>query len=278
MPASGLTIALGLSVLLAGCSPVSTKAPGKGLILISEQEEFTIGDQFAEALASGKTQGPVEFIELDSDYLDQLGQELAAVSKRPNVPYHFYLINEKTVNAFAVPGHIYVYRGLVEISETESEFASVLGHEIGHVVGRHSAKNISRAMSASLGHEVLMQLIGAGNLTRAASSLILTGAIKKYGRDEERQSDLLGVEECIAAGIDPRGAIRIFTKFQTLFKEKPNAVDAFFADHPYSAERADNVEKYIQELDPPGDLRSDRPVYQRWRATVLAWREPTKKI
>jgi predicted Zn-dependent protease len=268
---------LALVFATAGCSPVSTAKPSQGMVLITETQEFAMGDQFATALEQGQVQGKVEFVGVPGGFLKDLGDSLVAASKRPGVPTTFQVINDATINAFAVPGHTYYYRGIIELAETESEFAAIMAHEIGHIVARHSAKTASRGMLAGLGQEAAVLAVGGGDRTRALSGLILTGAIKKYGRDEERQADLLAVEECIAAGIDPRGASEIFLKFEKIFKETPNSIDLFFSDHPYSHERAVNVEAYIAKLNPSPGLRKDSPAYQEWRRAVMASPAPAPK-
>jgi len=270
-------VTAGTIAVFSGCSPVSTSKPSSGMILISETQEFAMGDQFAAALAEGKVQGPVEFIPPEGGYLTSLGSRLVAASKRSGVPTTFQAINDATINAFAVPGHTYYYRGIIEMCGTESEFAAIMAHEIGHIVARHSAKTASTGMLAGLGQEATVLILGGGNLTRALTGLVLTGAIKKYSRDDERQADLLAVEECIAAGIDPRGAAAVFRKFETTFAEKPNKIDLFFADHPYSHERAVNVDAYIAKLNPPSALKSDSPEYQAWRKSILALPVPAPR-
>ncbi len=265
--------AAGLLILAAACGSVDTHDPQRGFVLISQAEEFAIGDQFARSLERGSRRHgvpPAKFIEVPDAYLAALGRELLGLSKRADVPCRFYVIDEKTINAFAVPGHIYVYRGLVELCETEAEFAAVLGHEIGHVVARHSAKKISQHYAVSGGTEFVLAALGAGELAANLGYLAMVGALKKFGRDDERQADLLGLEECTAAGIDPRGAASVFRKFEKTFRERPNLLEGFFSDHPYSGERAENVELWLKANPPPPGLRSDRPAYQAWRSAVLA--------
>lgn len=263
---------------LSSCSPVSTKNPQRGLVLISEAEEFQIGRQFAASIDKAAAGGKIEFLEPPDAYLNSLGMQLMEVSKRPGVPLKLYIINDATVNAFAVPGHIYVYRGLIEQTENESEFAGVIAHEIGHIVARHSAKKISQAAALSLGEDLFLAIVfgnsSAAGLARVGGDLIVTGTIKKYSRDEERQADLLAVEECVAAGIDPHGIVTLFRKFEELFKEKPNALELFFADHPYSRERSENVSRYIKELAIKTKLEPDRPAFREFRRSVMNLPKP----
>ncbi len=269
-------VLLAALIVLAGCAPVSTKNAGSGFVMISERDEFALGNEFAAAYDAGRMKGmpKPDFIELSDGYLDSLGRELAGASQRPGVPYRFRAINDNTINAFAVPGHIYVYRGVIELCATECEFAEVLGHEIGHVVARHTAKNVSKEWALTHGADFVLAMLGVGQLGQELSYLVLVGAFKKFGRDEERQADLLGVEECLAAGISPLGAARVFRKFETALKERPNLLEGFLNDHPYSAERADNVEAYLRTAGVPAGLREDRPAYQAWRAAILALPKP----
>lgn len=270
---AGLVVAAWLAAF--GCAPEGTTRPGTGLILISEEQEFEMGDQFAEALRKDEAAGKVRFLpQPGGGYLDRLGRALAAASKRPKVRYEFSVIDGDEINAFAVPGHIYVYRGLVELAETEAEFAGALSHEIGHVVGRHSAKMVSQEMAMSLGAAVVLSAVGDNDFSQIVAGLIVSGALKKFGRDEERQADLLGAEQCAAAGIDPRGAARLFRKFERVFAERPNRVELFFADHPFSGERAGNVERHAAGLMLPANPRADGPEYQAWRGEVVSSGRP----
>jgi len=276
-----LSLAACACLCLSSCSPVSTKNPQRGLVLISETEEFQIGGQFAASIEKAAREGKIELLEPPDAYLHSLGMQLVEVSKRPNVPLRLFIINDVTVNAFAVPGYIYVYRGLIEQAETESEFAGVIAHEIGHIVARHSAKKISQAAALSLGEDLFLAIVfgnsSAAGLARIGGDLIVTGTIKKYNRDEERQADLLAVEECVAAGIAPEGIVTLFKKFEELFKEKPNALELFFADHPYSRERYENVSRYIKELKIKTKLEPDRPAYQQFRHGVMNFPKPKEK-
>jgi len=273
--------AAALLAVLSSCAPVSTKNPQGGLVLISEEEEFRIGQQFAASIDKAAEQGKLEFLELPDAYLNSLGMQLRDVSKRPDVPLRLFIINDSTVNAFAVPGYIYVYRGLIEQTENESEFAGVVAHEIGHIVARHSAKKISQAAALSLGEDLFLAIVfgnsSAAGLARVAGDLIVTGTIKKYSRDEERQADLLAVEECAAAGIDPQGIVTLFRKFEELFKESPNALELFFADHPYSRERYENVTRYIKQLGLKRGLELDREAFRQFRRSVMSFPKPKEK-
>jgi predicted Zn-dependent protease len=136
--------------------------------------------------------------------LRELGLELAAVSERPDLPWTFRVLDDPTVNAFALPGgFIYVTRGILAHMTNEAQLVGVLGHEIGHVTARHSVNQMSRSQLAQLGlgvgavfSETIRENIGL------ASGL--TGMLfLKFGRDDERESDRLGVRYMTRLGYEP---------------------------------------------------------------------------
>ena len=130
-----------IALLLGGCSSL-----GK-INLISEEEEMQMGAQFAAQLEKELTF--VHDPEVNA-YIDRLGQSIARVSQRNNIPYHFFVVESDEVNAFAVPGgYLYVDRGLIEAAANESELAGVMGHEMAHVYMQHSAKQAGKAQTTS---------------------------------------------------------------------------------------------------------------------------------
>lgn len=138
-----------LLFLLAACAtnPVSG---GQDFVMISESRELAIGEQAAAEIAKQMILLP------ESDplarYVDAVGQRLAAVSDRKNLFYRFHVVDDSTINAFALPGgYIYIYRGLLAHMNNEAELAAVLGHEIGHVTARHSVQQISKVQAYQLG-------------------------------------------------------------------------------------------------------------------------------
>ncbi|HEY9016002.1 MAG TPA: M48 family metalloprotease, partial [Gemmatimonadales bacterium] len=143
-----LTLAVGLAFGLISCArnPVTGKSE---LSLVSESQEIQMGKQAAEEVK--QTIGLYNDAKVQS-YVADLGKRMAAQSERPNLPWEFHVVEDASVNAFALPGgFIFVTRGLMTSINDEAELATVVGHEIGHVTNRHSVQQISKAQIAQLG-------------------------------------------------------------------------------------------------------------------------------
>ncbi|GBC83383.1 Beta-barrel assembly-enhancing protease [bacterium HR10] len=235
--------------------------------LYSEQEEIRLGEELHKQLQ--KEQRLVRDPELVG-YVQRLGERLARVSKRPDLDYHFFIIEDPTVNAFALPGgYVYVHTGLLATVESESELASVLGHEIGHVVARHGLKNFKRAQQYQFIVGLINLSIGAiggestaARLGQTASQLLAAGIFTKHSRDAEREADFLGLHAMYAAGYDPRGMISMFEKLERLSRQNPDLLGFVFRTHPPASERIRNTQAEITDhlaLDPR--LVRDTPAF-----------------
>ena len=153
-----------------------------------------------------------------SRFINQLGQMLAAKAPGHQFPYTFRVVREKSINAFALPGGpIYVHTGLIEAA-SESELAAVMGHEISHVVMRHSTRQASRAMKAQLPLAILGGVLGAGvggwagSLGQMGASLVSGSVMMKYSRDAETEADMVGAQIMYDAGYNPQAAVSFFNK------------------------------------------------------------------
>ncbi len=231
-----------ISVTLTSCSvnPVTGK---KELLLISASQEISIGETNYQP--SQQAQGGNYYIDPQvANYVNSVGQRLAAVSDRPDLPYEFVVLNNSTPNAWALPGgKIAINRGLINHLHDESELAAVLGHEIVHAAARHGAAQMTRNMFIGAG----AQLIGIaaseteyGALANIAIQLSSSAWLAKYGRDDELESDAYGMDYMIKAGYNPQGAVRLQETFVKLNNEKNNSfLNNLFASHPPSQERVD---------------------------------------
>ncbi len=226
-----LTAAL---LLLASCArnPVTGS---RQLALISESQEIAIGEaSHPEVL---REFGAVENKALQ-DYFSRMGMEMAKLSHRPNLPWHFTVLDSPVVNAFAVPGgYIYFTRGILAQMNNEAELAGVLGHEIGHVTARHSVTQISRQQLLGLG-------LGVGSILspafRQMSDLAETGLgifMLKNSRDHERQSDQLGVQYMALSGYDPEQLSGFFQVFVDMREEEGGAIPNWLSSHPAPPDR-----------------------------------------
>lgn len=207
---SGTTALLG-ALMALGCAtnPVTGK---RELALISESQEIEMGRQGAADVTAAIGLVPNAGLQA---YVDRIGQALAAKTERPQLAWEYHVLDDASVNAFAMPGgFIFVTRGLLSHMTTEAELASVLGHESGHVAARHSVQQMSRQQVAAIGLGVGSVLSPAiakyGQVAGAGLGLLFL----KYGRDDETQADHLGFRYALAGGYDTREMISVFQMLQ----------------------------------------------------------------
>ncbi|MBL4613747.1 MAG: M48 family metalloprotease [Magnetovibrio sp.] len=197
----GLLPAL-LAVAACSANPATGKQSFTGFM--SPAKELQVG---AEEHPKMVKQFGGQFDDQDwPKYVREIGQELASYSEMPELPWTFTVLNDTQVNAFALPGgYVYITRGLLALASDEAEMAGVLSHEIGHVTARHTAQRYSSTMATNLGLQVLGVLSNAAGVP-GAENIAAVGAnlaLKSYSRDQELESDMLGVRYMTRAGYDP---------------------------------------------------------------------------
>ncbi|CAH1747626.1 Peptidase M48 [Thauera humireducens] len=200
------------------------------------------------------------------DYINRIGHKLAAVSSNPGLDFDFFVVNDPTLNAFALPGgFIGVHTGLLLAAQTESEFASVLGHEIAHVTQRHIAQIVGKqSQSAMLMLASLLVAVLAArsnsDVSQAAIAAGQAGAIQSqlgYTRAFEREADRAGLETLENAGFDVRGMPGFFERLQRATRMYENNAPAYLRTHPLTTERIADMEnraasmRYRQVVDSP---------------------------
>jgi predicted Zn-dependent protease len=236
-------VAVGL--LLFNCA---TTGPGgkKSLILIGTKDEIAIGQNFAKEVES---QNKVTQDTILDNYVNQVGQKVASISDRKDIQYHFKVLESPEINAFACPGgFIYVYTGLLKVMDNEAQLAGVLGHEIGHVVARHSVKRLQQV----LGLQVLLSLtLGeSSELTQKAVGTGITLIMQGYSRQNEFEADYDGTLYMTKAGYNPEGMLQLFEKFKAMEKERKSTfIDELLASHPPTPERITKVEGETKSLN-----------------------------
>ena len=237
---------------------------------VSEDQEVALGRQNAEEINS---QLPIVTDPAVSAYIQNLGESIAKTTSRADLDWHFYVVNTKQVNAFALPGgYVYVNRGLIESADRLDELTGTLGHEIGHVIQRHSVKQMQTEEKANVGVAVLCTLtsICHSGLAQAAVQVGGTALFARHSRLDELQADSEGIVNVTRAGYDPQG---IPDLFQVLLKERryqPTIVEGWFASHPLEEARITRAKELIVELspDPSRRLLVDSPSFQAFKTRV----------
>lgn len=215
---------------------------------VSQDQEVELGRENADQINS---QLPIVTDPQIAGYLQTLGESIAKKTSRGDLDWHFYLVNTKQVNAFALPGgYVYVNRGLIESAEHLDELTGTLGHEIGHVVERHSVKQMQKSEKANVGLAVVCTLtsICHNGLAQAAVQVGGSALFAKYSRQDELQADSEAVVNVARAGYSPQG---IPDLFQVLLKEReyqPTKVEGWFASHPLEEARISKAKQLIGTL------------------------------
>jgi predicted Zn-dependent protease len=253
-----------ISVTLAGCG-------------ISTQQEIEMGQQDTRQI---NQQLPLIRDPEVNRYINVLGDSIAKLTARgPDLPWTFYVVNSSDVNAFAVPGgFIYVNRGVIERAQKLDQLAGVLGHEIGHVVMRHSVKQMEKAQGANVGLTAVCVLTSVCNSQIASAGIQIGGAavFAKFSRDDEAQADEVGVDNVVRAGIDPRGIPEMFRILLDLRQSSPSAVEGWFASHPTEEARIADVNAKIQQINPAvlRTLTQDSRAFQAFKQRVASLPPP----
>ena len=249
---------------LGGCS-VNPVTGEKQLSLISENQELALGAE--QYTPTQQTQGGRFYIDPElSIYVRDVGQRLARVSDRPDLPYEFVVLNNSVPNAWALPGgKIAINRGLLVELEDEAQLASVLGHEIVHAAARHSVQRMQQGMLISAG----VAGLGFALSDNEWAGLIMGGAalgaqlaLAQYSQGDELESDAYGIRYMKEAGYDPQAAVELQQLFLKLSEGRQSGwLDGLFATHPPSAKRVQENQELVQNIG-AGGYRG-RDVYQR---------------
>ena len=270
-----LALALGCLFQFSGCA-VNPVTGNRNFTLMSEADEMRKGRQVANEIS--KAYDTYDGLPALQNYVNEIGQKLASNSHRPQLDYHFTVVDSPEVNAFALPGgHIYVTRGILAYLNSEAELAAVLGHEIGHVTARHSVQQYSAATAANVAAAVGGLVAGifvpqlGGQFAQGVQSLLGVGGsalLSGYGRSHELEADRLGAEYLARSGYDPQAMIKVIAvlKNQELFDieaakqegREPRRYHGIFASHPDNDTRLQEVVGEANRYTQPGKIENHR--------------------
>lgn len=223
---------------LTGCA-VNPATGQRQLTLMTESQEIQMGREAHPQILASMGLYPDEDLQ---DYVQELGEELAASSERPELPWSFKVLDDPVINAFALPGgFIYVTRGIMAYLDSEAELAGVLGHEIGHVTARHSVNQISRAQLAQLGLGVGMALAPELQRFQGLASTGLQLLFLKFGRDDEHQADELGVRYMSREGFDPAQLSGVMAMLGEVSGGEGGRVPEWLSTHPNPENREESI-------------------------------------
>jgi len=245
---------------------------------VSQSDERAIGSANAAQVDS---QLPIVHDTAVDRFVTELGRSMASRTSRADLDWRFAVVNSSEVNAFALPGgFIYVNRGAIEQADRLDEIAGIMGHEIGHVVKRHSVQQIQGKERQAVERVLLCTLTRICHTIggRLAVQVGADALSAKYSQHDEAEADSEGVVNTLRVGIDPEALPAFFEKLFEEQKRQPSLVQAFFSTHPSDESRVAATRRQIAGLriDPKKDLVRDTPEFHAIQALVRAWPAPPK--
>ena len=244
-PVIAVMIALSLA---AGVAEAQTTV-NPGWNMFSPQQDVEIGQQSA---VEAERQMPILNDAAVNNYINRIGQKLAANAGGPNFQYRFRVVNASDINAFALPGgYIYINRGIIENARNEGEIAGVVAHEIAHSALRHGTHQASKAYAAQAGLQILGGLLGGriGNNTAQILNTVggvgLNALFLKFSRELETQADVRGAQILAASGYSPADMISFFDQLARVDKSKKTT---WLSHHPAPPDRQARIRREAQLL------------------------------
>ncbi|HWC16995.1 MAG TPA: M48 family metallopeptidase, partial [Terriglobales bacterium] len=207
-----------------------------------------------------------------TQYVQQLGRKLVQYAPGERWPYQVHVVNQKEINAFALPGgSLYVNVGTIQAADNEAQLAGVMAHEIAHIVQRHSTRAATKQYKAQVGLGILGALLGGsvgGQLAAAGISFAAGSYLLKNSRQSEKEADLLGTDIMYDAGYNPIHLPRFFEKIEEEGSQGPQ----FLSDHPNPGNRIEYVQAEIATLPPKPNLTQDTAQFDEIHRIVMGMR------
>jgi predicted Zn-dependent protease len=243
---------------------------------VSQDSEVAIGKDQAQQIG---TQLPIVQDAYINSYINELGDTIASHTSRSDLEWHFFVVNSHQVNAFALPGgFIYVNRGLIESTDRVDELAGVLGHEIGHVIQRHSVKQMQNQQKIGAIATIACNVTNLcdSQLGQAAVNIGGTALVARYSRQDELEADSEAIENVLKVNIDPEGIPALFDVLLRQRQTNPSIVDGWFSTHPLEESRIRHADALIAATgaEKRGGLLQNLPSYAQFRQRVASLPEP----
>jgi beta-barrel assembly-enhancing protease len=237
---------------------------------VSTQQEVEMGQSEVQQI---NQQLPIISDAEANRYINVLGDSIARLTSRGDLPWQFFIVNSPEINAFAVPGgFIYVNRGLIENTQKMDQLAGVLGHEIGHVVARHTVKQMGQMNAANIGVGLACVLTSVCNSQVGQSAIQVGGTalFSKFSRDDEKEADDIGIDNVVRAHISPKGIPEMFQILLNTRQTSPGLVEGWFATHPTEEARIADTESRIAKIDPAilRTLTEDSQAFHNFKSRV----------
>ena len=257
LPLRVLIVAAGVASIITG------QEPKPGFNIFKVQQDVQIGQQAASGME--KTLKIVDAPEVQI-LVEDLGKDLSKNASEFAFPFQFKAVNEKAINAFALPGGpIYVNSGTIEAVRTQGELAGVIAHEIGHVVLRHGTNQVSKATLissiAQLASGVVLSDGAVSSVIATAGGVGLNSLFLKYSRSAETDADIMGAYLMVKAGYDPNELASFFEVLST--QEKGARPPQFFSSHPNPDNRTKRIRDEIRKMKVSPDPKKDNSELER---------------
>jgi len=278
LPVRTLRLARGAALFLGMALTLLPNAQGQrtqfkpGWNMFSPQQDVELGKR--AALDAAKQLPMCNAPKVDA-YLTQLGLRLAAKLPTGGVqyPFEFHCVNDKAINAFALPGgYVFINRGVIESADNEAQLAAVMAHELSHVALRHGTNQATKAQAAQGFLGIASGIFGGstgGTLLTELGAFAAGGVLLRYSRTAESQADVLGTQVLYDSGHDPRAMAQFFEKLEAETKGK-NPPE-FLSDHPNPEHRVGRVDEEIDRLGGiPANAKRDSAEFEAIKREVLA--------
>ncbi len=247
---------------------------------VTTQQEVQLGAQEA---AQVNQQLPIVTDPQLNAYINGLGMELARQSSRPDIPWHFYIVNSNVVNAMSLPGgYVYVNRGVIDHASNTSELAAVMAHEIGHVEHRDQVAELERMQGANMGLTLAYVLLGRqpSAVEQAGIQVAGSAVFAHYDRNMESNADAAAITITTRAGYDPEGLVTFFQKLMNMQRSQPGAIEQFFATHPTDQQRIQMSQQLINQQVPRATrarLITNTTGFNNFRARMARYPAPPRQ-